>query len=108
MSEKMTKARAKPKDYLERLDEFTDQWAQMVGWREQLDMLASMSTGFAGPRRINGPGGPELRMLILRQRNLIDRWVRQAYLEGTMNGMGKKLTPAGRAALASTRKEPAP
>lgn len=67
------------------LDENAELWAQHVGWREQLDQLAAMSTAFAG-KRVEGPGGAELRLLILRQRNLIDRWVRQAFAEGFVAG----------------------
>lgn len=78
------------------LDEAADQWATMVGWREQLDQLATMSAGFAG-RRVSGPGGAELKMLILRQRNLIDRWVRQAHIEGIVAGSGSKLSAQDRA-----------
>ena len=96
MSGKLTKAEVAAK--MARLDELTGQWTEDVGWREQLDQLAAMSTGFAG-RRTAGPGGAELKMLILRQRNLFDRWVRQAYIEGVLAGMGKRLTPAGRTAL---------
>lgn len=99
MNGKLTKADKAAKEGLDRLDAFVAEWVEEIGWREQLDMLAHMSSGFAGPRRIKGPGGAELKMLILRQRSLIDRWVKQAYLEGTLAGMGKKFSDLGRAAL---------
>lgn len=67
------------------LDALTESWVAEVGWRDQLEQLAHTSLSFAGPRLL-GPGGPALKMLVLRQRNLIDRWVRQAYLEGLIAG----------------------
>jgi len=68
------------------LDQLTEQWAQRVGWRAELNNLTSVSRSLAGPSKLSGPRGAELEMLILRQRNLIDRWVRQAYAEGAMAG----------------------
>jgi len=67
------------------LDANTQTWCDHVGWKEQLDQLAQMSAAFAGGRA-KGPSGAELRMLILRQRSLIDRWVRQAFAEGFLAG----------------------
>lgn len=63
------------------LDRAAEAWAQGVGWRAQLDQMAQIATGIAG-KRVDGPAGAELKMMILRQRNLIDRWVRQAFCEG--------------------------
>lgn len=65
------------------LDKATELWAQEVGWREQLSQITKISEGIAGSRAI-GQGGAELRMMILRQRSLIDRWVRQAFSEGLL------------------------
>ncbi len=74
---------------LAKLDRLTDAWVEDAGWRDQLNLLCDMSLGFAGPR-LKQSGGAELRMLILRQRSMIDRWVRQAYLEGLVNGEKSK------------------
>jgi len=71
------------------IDQLTERWAQRVGWREELDQLADASRAMAGKARLAGPGGASLEMLILRQRNLIDRWVRQAYAEGVLKGMDR-------------------
>ena len=65
------------------LDKATELWAQEVGWREQLSQITKISEGIAGSRAI-GQGGADLRMMILRQRSLIDRWVRQAFSEGLL------------------------
>lgn len=80
-------------------DPLVDEWTVEINWRVQLDQLAGMSTRFAG-KRVSGPGGPECKMLILRQRNLFDRLCRQAYLEGIFRGQGLKFTAEGRDALA--------
>lgn len=65
------------------IDAAAEQWAERAGWRQELDQLAEMSRKFAGARLLK-PGASELEMLILRQRGLIDRWVRQAFAEGVL------------------------
>lgn len=97
----MAKLPKKVQSELDALDDAAGKWVAEVDWRTQLLMLSDMSTKFSG-RRISGPAGAELRMLILRQRALIDRWVRQAYVEGVLAGLGKKLTDEGRKAFEST------
>lgn len=83
------------------LDAAAEEWADIVEWRGQLNLLAHMSTVFAG-KRVTGPGGAELKLLILRQKAMIDRWVRQAYVEGYFAGSGHKLTPEIHAALSGS------
>jgi len=84
-------------------------WCEEVGLRDQLDMLASMSTTFAGNRAKPGvKGSAECRMLILRQRGAIEAWIRQAYLEGLIFGLGHKMNERGRTAIMKRPKiEPA-
>lgn len=85
----MTKEDEKVNSEIAKLEAFAEEWVSTVGWREQLNMIAAMSTTFAG-NRVKGPGGPECKMLILRQRNMIDRWVRQAFIEGLMAGLDSR------------------
>lgn len=65
------------------LDAAAEAWAVSVGWREQLEQLTAITRSVAGAR-LEGDGGADLKMMVLRQRNLFDRWVRQAFTEGLM------------------------
>lgn len=81
-------------------DRLADQWINATA-KEGLETVFQVSERIAG-NRLDGPGGSELRMLLLRQRALIKRWMKEAFAEGAAAEWARHPLPGERSYDAAT------
>lgn len=65
------------------LDAQADLWAERAGWGPESENLAATVAAIAGPQRM---AQAEVRAFAKRHKELVDRWVRQAFAEGFLAG----------------------